>query len=58
MKRPLYGYVIAVAIVWAIILWVVHSMGDADRFRAVAVFFSGFVIGMLAMYIAVHVYQY
>ena len=57
-KRPLYVYVIAVAIVWAIILGVMWSLGDIARFHEVACVSAGFALGMLAMYIAVHLYKW
>ncbi|MFZ1075672.1 MAG: hypothetical protein WAN50_04840 [Minisyncoccia bacterium] len=57
-KRPLYVYVIGVAVVWAIILacswfgiiWV--------PFHDVVTVCAGFLLGMLAMYIAVHLYRW
>jgi hypothetical protein len=56
-KRPLYVYVIACVIVWALLLgsvwlWAMPHFHDA---RAVC---GGFFIGMLAMYIAAHVYRW
>jgi hypothetical protein len=57
-KRPLYIYVIAVAVVWAIILGVVWSFGDIARFQTFAAVCAGFALGMLAMYIAVHLYKW
>ena len=57
-KRPLYVYVIAVAIVWAVILCVAWSLGDMQSFRTFAGVCGGFALGMLAMYIAVHVYEW
>jgi hypothetical protein len=56
-KRPLYIYVIATVVVWAVILGVVLSLGDMARFQTFASVCGGFFIGMLAMYIAVHVYK-
>jgi len=56
-KRPLYVYVIAVGVVWAVILsfvWFFHIA----RFYTFASVCSGFALGMLAMYIAVHIYKW
>ena len=50
-------YIISVVIVWAVILIVVRFYGSPERFRTMAVFCAGFMIGMLAMWIAVHVYK-
>ena len=58
MKRPIYAYVIAVAVVWAIILGIVWSLGDMARLQTFASVCGGFLLGMLAMYIAVHIYRY
>lgn len=55
--RPLYGYVIAVLIVWMLIL-IGMRLWAPDRFRTFAIFCAGFFIGMLAMYIAVHIYRW
>jgi hypothetical protein len=56
-KRPLYVYVIGVAVVWAAILCAVWFMGDAARFNILVLVCLGFAIGMLAMYIATRVYK-
>ena len=50
-------YIIAVIIVWAFILVIVKFFGSAERFRTMLIFCAGFLIGMLAMWIAVHVYK-
>ncbi len=58
IKRfPLIVYVIAVAVVWAILLAVMWFLGDIARFQTFAVLCLGFGLGMIAMYIAVHVYK-
>jgi peptidoglycan/LPS O-acetylase OafA/YrhL len=56
-RLPLSVYVIGVAIVWAIILGVMWFLGDIARFQTFALVCLGFALGMLAMYIAVHVYK-
>jgi hypothetical protein len=58
IKPPLTRYVIAVLIVWAIILCSTWFMGGGKNFRTLALFCAGFLIGMLAMYIAVHLYTW
>ena len=50
-------YIIAVVLVWAIILTIVKFFGSAERFKTMSIFCAGFLIGMLAMWIAVHVYK-
>lgn len=55
---PLYVYVIGVAVVWALILGVVWSLGDIARFQTFALVCLGFALGMIAMYIAVHLYKW
>ena len=52
-QHPLSQYVIAVLIVWAVILagvWVF----DRERFATFAHVCGGFLLGMCAMYIAMH----
>jgi hypothetical protein len=56
-QKPLWHYVIAVLVVWALILggmW----FWNRPRLRDFALICGGFFIGMLAMYIAVHVYRW
>ncbi len=57
-KRPLYVYVIAVAVVWAIILGTMWALGHTDTFYSAVSVCGGFALGMLAMYIAVHIYRW
>jgi len=47
-KRPLWVYVVGVLIVLGAINLIAH----------LAVFSAGFLLGMLAMYIAVHLYKW
>ncbi len=56
-QHPLYLYVIAVAAVWAIILGVTWSLAPAT-FNKLSILCGGFALGMVAMYIAVHVYSW
>ena len=58
IKRvPLIVYVIGVAIVWAVVLGLGWFIGGPARFNTFALVCLGFALGMLAMYIAVHVYK-
>ena len=58
IKRfPLIIYVIADAVVWAILLAIMWFLGDIARFQTFALVCLGFALGMLAMYIAMHVYK-
>jgi hypothetical protein len=57
-KRPLYVYVIATAVVWAIILTLSWFGFIWKPFHDVVTVCAGFYIGMLAMYIAVHLYKW
>jgi len=52
-STPLYVYMIGVAVAWAIILGGIWFW-DVARFHTFAILCAGFFIGMLAMYIAVH----
>jgi peptidoglycan/LPS O-acetylase OafA/YrhL len=56
-RFPLIVYVIVVTVVWGVILAVMWFLGDIARFQTFALVFMGFALGMLAMYIAVHVYK-
>ena len=57
-KPPLGEYVIAVAIVWAIVLCAARLLGGQARFNTFGLVCMGFFLGMLAMFIAVHLYRY
>ncbi len=59
MKKrvPLIVYVIGVAIVWAVVLGLAGFIGGPASFNTLALVCLGFALGMLAMYIAVHVYK-
>ncbi|TSA45859.1 hypothetical protein D4R52_01685 [bacterium] len=57
-KKPLYVYVIAVAVVWVVILGVFWFLNDMIRFQTFGLVCIGFALGMLAMYIAVHIYRW
>ena len=57
-KYPLYVYVIGVAVVWAIILTLSWFGVIWEPFHDVVTVCAGFALGMLAMYIAVHLYTW
>ncbi len=57
-KRPLYVYVIGVAVVWAIILTLSWFGVIWKPFNEVVTVCAGFALGLLAMYIAVHLYRW
>lgn len=56
--KPLTNYIIAVTVVWAVILLVTWFLDGGARFKTFALICSGFAIGMLAMFIAMHVYKW
>ena len=56
-RFPLIVYVTAVAVVWAVLLAVMWILGDVVRFQTFALVCLGFALGMLAMYIAMHLYK-
>jgi hypothetical protein len=55
-KQRLSRYVRAVAVTWAVVLAIAWLVGGPARFHLYASVCGGFFLGMLAMYIAVHVY--
>jgi len=57
-KRPLYVYIIGVAVVWAAILAASWFGIIWTPFSSVVAVCAGFFLGMLAMYIAVHLYRW
>jgi hypothetical protein len=57
-KRPLYVYIIGVAVVWAAILTASWLGIIWTPFSSVIAVCAGFFLGMLAMYIAVHLYRW
>ena len=56
-RAPLIVYVIGFAVIWAVLLSVMWFLGDIARFQTFALVCLGFALGMVAMYIAVHVYK-
>ncbi|HEX5430124.1 MAG TPA: hypothetical protein VFX17_03565 [Patescibacteria group bacterium] len=58
MKRPLWVYIIGVIIALIIVNYISYLIGGTDRLRMVMDVSIGFLLGMLAMYIAVHLYTW
>ena len=56
-QHPLSQYVIAVLIAWVAIL-IGMWFFDRERFATFAHVCSGFLLGMCAMYIAMHLYRW
>ena len=56
-KYNLKVYVIAVIIVLTIINLIAGSVGGGVHAKTMEIFSGGFLIGMLAMYIAMHFYK-
>ncbi len=57
-KTSLIVYVIGVVIVWVIILTGLRLTGNKPLFNKLSLFCMGFMVGMFAMWIAVHVYKW
>lgn len=59
MKRaPLWLYVVCVVGVLALANWVSFLVGGTAKFDRMEHITSGFLLGMLAMYIAMHFYRW
>jgi len=56
--RTLTGYGIVVIVVLAALNGTVWLAGNPPRFQSLWVFSAGFILGMLAMYIAANLYGY
>lgn len=56
--RTLTGYAIGVIVALAIVNCLAWLVGGTTRQHGIGVFSAGFVLGMLGMYIAAHVYGY
>lgn len=50
-------FIIGVAVVWALILFGARFVSGGARFNTLALVCLGYVLGMTAMYIAMHVYK-
>ena len=57
-KRPLWLYVVGVIIALVIVNFISWMIGGAARLHTVELVSVEFLLGMLAMYIAVHLYRW
>jgi 4-hydroxybenzoate polyprenyltransferase len=57
-KYPLGLYIVGVIVVLAIINYIAWSVGGEAKLKSFELLSAGFLLGMLAMYIAVHVYRW
>lgn len=57
-KYPLSLYVIGVIIVLVLVNCIQWYVGGEARLKGMELFSTGFLMGMLAMYIAVHLYRW
>jgi hypothetical protein len=57
-KHPLGQYVIGVIIVLALINLILWFAGRKAILKSTEILSAGFLLGMLAMYIAVHIYRW
>ena len=56
-KRSLWLYIIGVIVVLVIINVIVYMVGGTDKLK-IEIFSAGYLVGMTAMYIAVHIYRW
>ncbi len=56
-QRVLSSYVVAVIIVMAVVIGFRWLIGGYEAALKTLIFFAGFLCGMVAMYIALHVYR-
>ena len=57
-KYPLWLYVVGVIIALVLVNYISWFLGGKAKLQTVEVFSGGFLLGMLAMYIAVHLYRW
>jgi hypothetical protein len=51
MMNPFVSWGIAVAAVMAVVLGIFWLKGDMEKFKSVSIFFAGWIVGAIAMYI-------
>ena len=56
--RTITSYGIAVIVIFAVLNAIAWAMGWPGRVRLLPVFSAGFVLGMIAMYVAARIYGY
>lgn len=57
-KYPLYIFVIGVCVVLLLIDYIAWRIGGAAKLGSFESLSGGFLLGMLAMYVAVHLYRW
>jgi len=57
-KYPLWLYVIGVIIALVLVNYISWFVGGATKLESFELLSGGFLLGMLAMYIAVHIYRW
>ncbi len=58
MKKPLHVYIIGVIIALVIVNYVAWLVDSTATFHTSLLVSGGFLLGLLAMYIAVHLYRW
>lgn len=56
--KPLHVYVVSVCVAWAVVLFFGALYDGGAYFKTLAKLCEGFGVGMLAMYIAMHIYRW
>jgi|HubBroStandDraft_6_1064221.scaffolds.fasta_scaffold6066420_1 hypothetical protein len=57
-KYSLWVFIIGVIAVLIIMNWLAFMVGGRDKLLQAEIFSAGYLVGMTAMYIAVHVYRW
>ena len=57
-KRSLWVFVIGVIVVLVIVNWITFMVGGLDKFLKIGIFSAGYLVGLIAMYLAVHLYRW
>jgi hypothetical protein len=57
-KRPLWMYVVGVVVALLVVNYLAWLTGGADKLHTSVLVSFGFLLGMLAMYIAVNLYKW
>jgi len=57
-KRPLWVYIVGVLVALGIVNYVSYLTGGAAKLHTSSLVSYGFILGLIAMYIAVHLYRW
>ncbi len=57
-KKSLLWYVVGVIVVMVVVLCIRWLIGGEPSVQTIEIFCAGFLLGMLGMYIAVHLYRW